>query len=120
VNGRLPGSGGQCRPGSAGHIGAAGRLRGLDLHALARQIRQRDGASVAQKIQTLYIDDLDGTEAEGTVRFGLDGIEYEIDLNAEHAQALRHALARYVHAARRAGGGTRRPARSRRGREQAG
>ena len=70
---------------------------------------------MAQKIQTLYIDDLDGTQAEGTVRFGLDGTEYEIDLNAEHAQALRHALARYVHAARRAGGGTRRPARSRRG-----
>jgi len=28
---------------------------------------------VAQKIQTLFIDDLDGREAEGTVRFGLDG-----------------------------------------------
>ena len=67
---------------------------------------------MAQKIQTLFIDDLDGSEAEGTVRFGLDGTEYEIDLNAEHAQALRDALARYVQAARRAGGGTRRPARS--------
>jgi nucleoid-associated protein Lsr2 len=66
---------------------------------------------VAQKIQTLFIDDLDGSEADGTVRFGLDGAEYEIDLNAEHAQALRVALARYVGAARRAGGGTRRPAR---------
>jgi hypothetical protein len=44
------------------------------------------------KIQTLFIDDLDGSEAEGTVRFGLDGTEYEIDLNAEHAQALRDAL----------------------------
>jgi len=66
---------------------------------------------MAQKIQTLFIDDLDGSEAEGTVRFGLDGAEYEIDLNAEHAQALRDALARYVGAARRAGGGTRRPAR---------
>jgi Lsr2 len=65
---------------------------------------------VAQKIQTLFIDDLDGSEAEGTVRFGLDGTEYEIDLNAGHAQALRDALARYVRAARRAGG-TRRPAR---------
>ena len=61
---------------------------------------------MAQKIQTLFIDDLDGSEAEGTVRFGLDGAEYEIDLNAEHAQALRDALARYVQAARRAGGGT--------------
>jgi len=66
---------------------------------------------VAQKIQTLLIDDLDGSEAEGTVRFGLDGTEYEIDLNAEHAQALREALARYVGSARRAGGGARRPAR---------
>jgi nucleoid-associated protein Lsr2 len=62
---------------------------------------------VAQKIQTLFIDDLDGSEAEGTVRFGLDGAEYEIDLNAEHAQALRDVLARYVRAARRAGGGAR-------------
>jgi hypothetical protein len=66
---------------------------------------------VAQKIQTLFIDDLDGSEAKSTVRFGLDGTEYEIDLNAEHAQALRDVLARYVHAARRAGGGARRPAR---------
>ena len=66
---------------------------------------------MAQKIQTLFIDDLDGSEAEGTVRFGLDGTEYEIDLTAEHAQALRDALARYVRAARRAGVGTRRPAR---------
>jgi nucleoid-associated protein Lsr2 len=66
---------------------------------------------MAQKIQTLFIDDLDGSEAEGTVRFVLDGTEYEIDLNAGHAQALRDALARYVQVARRAGGGTRRRAR---------
>ena len=71
----------------------------------------RDGEPVAQKIQTLFIDDLDGSEAEGTIRFGLDGTKYEIDLNAEHAQTLRDALARYVQAARRAGGGARRPAR---------
>ena len=58
---------------------------------------------MAQKIQTLFTDDLDGSEAEGTVRFGLDGTEYEIDLNAGHAQALRDALARYARAARRAG-----------------
>ncbi len=70
------------------------------------------GSIVAQKIQTVFIDDLDGSEAEGTVRFGLDGAAYEIDLNAEHARALRDALSRYVQAARRAGGGARRPARS--------
>jgi len=66
---------------------------------------------VAQKVQTLLLDDLDGSAADGTVRFGLDGAQYEIDLNAGHAQALRDALARYVAAARRAGGGPRRPAR---------
>ena len=46
-------------------------------------VSERNGAALAQKIQTLFIDDLDGSEAEGTVRFGLDGTEYEIDLNAE-------------------------------------
>ena len=66
---------------------------------------------MAQKVQTLFIDDLDGNEADGTVRFRLDGTEYEIDLNAKHTQELRDALARYVTAARRVGGGTRRPAR---------
>ena len=59
---------------------------------------------MAQRVQTLLIDDLDGGEAEGTVRFGLDGAEYEIDLSAGHAEALRRALAPYVSAARRAPG----------------
>ena len=66
---------------------------------------------MAQKIQTLFIDDLDGSTAEGTVRFGLDGTEYEIDLNAGHAKELRDALARYVDAARTVGGSGRKPAR---------
>jgi Lsr2 len=64
---------------------------------------------VAQKIQTLFIDDIDGGEAEGTVRFGLDGTDYEIDLSAKNAAALRKALAKYVDAARRAPGASRRP-----------
>jgi hypothetical protein len=66
---------------------------------------------VAQKIQILFIDDLDGSAAESTVRFGLDGTEYEIDLNAGHAKNMRDALARYVDAARRIGGSARKPAR---------
>ena len=56
---------------------------------------------MAQKVQTLFVDDLDGSEAEGTVRFGLDGTDYEIDLNAKNARQLRDALARYVAAGRR-------------------
>ena len=67
---------------------------------------------MAQKVQTLFIDDIDGSAADGTVRFGLDGTDYEIDLNSEHAQALRDALARYISAARRVGGGARRQVRS--------
>jgi Lsr2 len=78
---------------------------------LAYQISQENEATVAQKIQTIFIDDLDGGDADGTVRFGLDGTEYEIDLNAGHAQALRETLAPYVRAARRPGGAARRPAR---------
>ncbi len=64
---------------------------------------------MAQKIQTLFIDDIDGSEAEGTVRFALDGAEYEIDLNAKHAEALRKSLSRYIEAARRSSGTARRP-----------
>ena len=66
---------------------------------------------MAQKIQTLFIDDLDGSAAEGTVRFALDGTEYEIDLNAGHARELRDALDRYVGAARRVAAAARRPGR---------
>jgi hypothetical protein len=69
------------------------------------------GRSSTYCLPALFIDNLDGSGAEGTVRFGLDGSEYEIDLNAEHAQALRDVLARYISAARRAEDSARRPAR---------
>jgi hypothetical protein len=84
----------------------------LGLYTLVRQALRGIEYPVAQKIQTLFIDDLDGSEADGTVRFGVNGTEYEIDLSAEHAQDLRDALARYMSAARRVSGGARRPARS--------
>jgi hypothetical protein len=63
---------------------------------------------MAQKIQTLFIDDIDGGEADGTVRFALDGTDYEIDLSARHTEDLRNALANYVAHARKAGGTARR------------
>lgn len=62
---------------------------------------------MAQKIQTLFIDDIDGGAAEGTVRFALDGTEYEIDLNARHSEELRSALGHYVTHARKVGGAAR-------------
>ena len=67
---------------------------------------------MAQKITTLFIDDIDGGEADGTVRFALDGTEYEIDLNAKHSEELRSALGKYVTHARKVGGAARRAGRA--------
>lgn len=64
---------------------------------------------MAQKIQVLLVDDLDGGTATETVSFGLDGSGYEIDLSAENANKLREALAPYVGHARRASRGASRP-----------
>ena len=69
---------------------------------------------MVQKIQTLFIDDLDGGEAAGTVRFGLDGTEYEIDLSTAHGDELRKVLEQYVRYGRRTGGTARRAPRGRR------
>ncbi len=57
---------------------------------------------MAQKIQVLLVDDLDGGTATETVAFGLDGSGYEIDLSSENADKLREALAPFVGHARRA------------------
>lgn len=58
---------------------------------------------MAQKVQTLFIDDIDGGDAEGTVRFALDGTDYEIDLNGQHSDELRRALGKYIEHARKVG-----------------
>jgi len=59
---------------------------------------------VAQKVQVVLVDDLDGGEAEETVSFALDGVSYEIDLSGANAAKLRDAFAAYVGSARRVGG----------------
>ena len=59
---------------------------------------------MAQRVNVVLVDDLDGDEASETVSFALDGVDYEIDLNDGNAQALRDALSRYVGAGRRVGG----------------
>ena len=59
---------------------------------------------MAQKVQVILVDDVDGSEADETVSFSLDGVAYEIDLKTENAQQMRDALAPYVGSARRVGG----------------
>lgn len=49
------------------------------------------------------IDDLDGSEADQTVRFGWDGFQYELDLTDKHADEMMAALEVYIQAARRVG-----------------
>jgi hypothetical protein len=66
---------------------------------------------MAQQIQTLFIDDIDGGAADGTVRFGLDGTNYEIDLSDEHTDELRKALGKYIEHSRKVAGTARRSAR---------
>jgi hypothetical protein len=70
---------------------------------------------MAQRSEVVFSDDVDGGAAQGTVRFGVDGQDYEIDLSAGNADRLREAFAAYIVAGRRTSGrrGAGRPARSR-------
>ncbi|MGG7450147.1 histone-like nucleoid-structuring protein Lsr2 [Plantibacter auratus] len=59
---------------------------------------------MATRTITTLVDDLDGSDIPRglgeTVRFGIDGENYEIDLTDDNAAALRETLASYVEAAR--------------------
>ncbi|MCR6688249.1 Lsr2 family protein [Cellulomonas sp.] len=59
---------------------------------------------MAQKVQVLLVDDLDGSTADETVTFALDGVTYEIDLTTANAAELRDAFAKWVGHARKVSG----------------
>jgi Lsr2 len=69
-------------------------LNSEDLHA-------ERSTAVAQRTQLLFVDDIDGSEAAGTVRFGIGGSEYEIDLSQAHKDELAAAVGPYIAAARK-------------------
>lgn len=58
---------------------------------------------MAQRIVTILDDDLDGSPATTSIEFALEGTQYIIDLNDEHAQELRESLAKYIAAGRKSG-----------------
>ncbi|MDR1791192.1 MAG: Lsr2 family protein [Propionibacteriaceae bacterium] len=66
---------------------------------------------MAQRTIIEYFDDLDGSKAEGSVYFGLDGKEYVIDLSEKNAAKFRAVLEPYIKVARKATIGTRKPVR---------
>ena len=59
---------------------------------------------MAQRVNVVLVDDIDGTDADETVGFALDGVDYEIDLSDEHAADLRNSISLYIGHARRTGG----------------
>jgi hypothetical protein len=58
---------------------------------------------MARKVEVHLLDDIDGSRADETVKFGLDGTSYEIDLSARHADKLRASLAKFILSSRRLG-----------------
>lgn len=63
-------------------------------------------SAMAQRVEILLTDDLNGEQATQTVRFALDGRELEIDLSDKNAAMLRKAFEPYVAAGRRLGART--------------
>lgn len=60
---------------------------------------------MAKRTIHMLVDDIDGGDAEETVTFALDGVQYEIDLSEKNAAKLRDSLARFVAAATKLGRG---------------
>jgi hypothetical protein len=56
---------------------------------------------MSSKVVVLLQDDVDGTRADETIEFGIDGTTYAIDLNEQNAKKLRGALDGYISKARK-------------------
>jgi hypothetical protein len=85
------------------HITGDGETSGTGRRPSALKLSMK-GNPVAQKVQVLLVDDIDGGEADETVTFALDGKTYEIDLTTANADKLRGLLDPYVKGGRRTGG----------------
>jgi hypothetical protein len=58
---------------------------------------------MATRTITSLVDDTDGSEAQETVSFAVEGTTYEIDLSDTNAKRLRDALSPWASKARKAG-----------------
>lgn len=69
---------------------------------------------MAKRTKIMIVDDIDGAELDEyeTVRWSLDGKNYEFDTSPEHAAEFRDAVATYVAASRSIGRSGRRPAKA--------
>lgn len=61
---------------------------------------------MAQRVQVVLLDDIDGGSADETLKFSFEGASYEIDLSTVHATEFRAAVAPWLKAARKVSGRT--------------
>lgn len=59
---------------------------------------------MAQKVQVILVDDVDGGSADETIKFSFDGASYEIDLSTAHADEFRASVAPWLTSARKVSG----------------
>lgn len=59
---------------------------------------------MTRRLNLTIVDDIDGSDATETIRFSIDGADYEIDLNAQQAEELRGMALRWARLARRTTG----------------
>jgi hypothetical protein len=59
---------------------------------------------MVSKVITRLEDDLDGSEAAETVKFSIDGVDYEIDLSKQNADKFRNSFGDYISHGRKVGG----------------
>ena len=66
-----------------------------------RSLDREETAYMAQKIIHEFVDDIDGSEAERTFPFAVDGTHYEIDLSTQNIKEFHEAIAGFVESARK-------------------
>jgi hypothetical protein len=71
---------------------------------------------MAKRVIQELIDDLDGKSADESVTFGIDGVQYSIDLSKKNAEKLRAVLKPYISAGTKVGRSATVPSRTSAGR----
>jgi hypothetical protein len=75
-------------------------------YSQAQLVRSQPFRQLRQDVHEMVVsmmDETDGSQADETVHFGLDGAEFELNLSKVHAVELRHVLEPYIKAGRRTG-----------------
>jgi hypothetical protein len=80
------------------------RVKILPLNAygsMTELVLPHSEVAMARTVKVHLVDDIDGSVADETVKFSLDGTSYEIDLSFAHSDEFRKALAKFIVAGRR-------------------